>query len=373
MNKEVLKLKEAPLFELKKKAKGRYNIDLSQAVPGWSMPDEAADYATHLLKDHKDNRLAFYTQDHGLEKLRKSISKHLNNRYHSNVSDENIIVTAGANQAFYTVSATLFSPGDQVVVIEPFYFNHVMTLKLHGVEVNNIDYKGETLDIDMEELEGFCKTKNINAIILVNPSNPTGKVYKKEQIERLVNIAKKNDLWLISDETYEMFSDNMTSLISYVDYKKKIILGSFSKSYSMTGFRTGYIINTNDITAHLLKAQDCQIICAPRISQEIAWYCLERLSKSWLEDKKKELKKREDVIRSIKGDYFKVLSTGPFFAYMKGKDKCDKIIEILLDKGILVAPGSMFESSSETQNIRVSTGNVSEDVLKKTVEIMEKL
>jgi|GEM_PF-3973893 len=374
MNKELLKIEEAPLFKLKKKAAGRFDIDLSQAVPGWSMPEEAALYATKLLKEHRQNRLAFYTTDPGLDRLRKIISEHINKRYSCKTHVDDVIVTAGANQAFYTVVATLFSPKDIVILAEPYYFNHMMTLNIHGVEVKTVRYDKETIDIDPDHLRSLCeKEKNVKAIVLVNPSNPTGKVYSKEQIDEIVSIAYENDLWIISDETYELFSDDMVSIAGYKEHKKKVIIGSFSKSFSMTGFRTGYIVNTCNITSQLLKAQDCQIICAPRISQEIAWFCMKKLSKKWLERKKSLLRKRENMIRSIKSDYFKVLSAGSFFAYVKGRDRCDKIVEILLDKGILVAPGNMFESDLETKNIRISTGNVDEDTLKKTIKIMEKI
>ncbi|MFW5782520.1 MAG: pyridoxal phosphate-dependent aminotransferase [Candidatus Muiribacteriaceae bacterium] len=366
MNSNVLKTEQAPLLKVKKKAQGRKGlIDLSQAVPGYSMPQELADHLKDVISLHRENRVAFYTPDPGIPELREKISEDECVRTGRVCKAHDILVTAGANQAVYITVSTLFEPGSKVAVFSPYYFNHCMTLDMTGLEKIIIPPLPGTVRPDIEKL---MKLHDVDGVLIVNPSNPTGYCMSREELEQIFEFAAKRDIILISDETYQEFDKDFIPLRGISDHKNIISVKSFSKTYSMTGFRTGYIHACSNIIEELLKVQDCNLICAPHISQLAALYCLKDLDMEWLSSKKLILENNRDLItHMLKHDRrYKILESGLFFAYLETDGDSMDITDRLIEKGVLVAPGEVFEGG-RSRNIRVSTGNVSADILEKAI------
>jgi aspartate/methionine/tyrosine aminotransferase len=187
-------------------------------------------------------------------------------------SDRNIMATAGANQAFANAILCLTSPGDRVLVLSPYYFNHVMCIQL-------ADCKPVVVDTDrnyqpLVEKMAEQTTKRIKAVVLVSPNNPTGAVCTRNAIKEIGALCAENDMYLITDETYEHFvyddAEHVSALAFGRGIDHTISLFSFSKSYGMSGYRIGYAVFPQRIYNEMLKVQDTLTICAPSVLQAAA-------------------------------------------------------------------------------------------------------
>jgi aspartate/methionine/tyrosine aminotransferase len=370
MNNMLKNVNEPPLVKIKKESRDYTGIiDLSQAVPHYSMPEEAVSFLNNVIRDHVNNRISFYSPDPGFFSLREKISEkiHIFNGYNTDPHD--IIVTAGANQAFYMTVSTVFNRGDKVMLIEPYYFNHNMTLNILGIEPVYIRSEN-IIKPDIEKIREFaplCK-----GIVITNPSNPTGYTMTENEIQSIIDIAVKNNLYIISDETYEYFGSDFKSSGTFSDYERLIVITSFSKTYSLTGWRLGYVNCQRNIIDEMLKIQDCMVICACSLSQRLLEFILDNIKIDFIHEKNNELEKKYNICREFKGKNIGLLNFGAFFAYMKTSWDSETAVRKIMQHGVLTVPGSMFEQISGN-NIRVSLGNTTFENIKKAFDILEKI
>jgi len=245
-------------------------VDLGQGVPFYGPPREAILAATEMLGKESGFK---YSEDAGIGSLRDAIARKLASENNVEAdSSKNIMVTAGANQAFVNAILCITKPGDHVLTISPYYFNHIMAIELAGcrpaiVEADR-DYQPVVTRISKK------MTKRVKAVVLVSPNNPTGAVYPKDVIKEIGALCSKNGIYLITDETYEHFVYDDAQHVSALELdrsiKNTISLFSFSKSYGMPGYRIGYAVFPKDIYHEMLKVQDTLAICAPSSLQVAA-------------------------------------------------------------------------------------------------------
>ena len=279
------------------------------------------------------------------------------------------MITAGANQAAFTLFTAMFKPGDKVALPVPYYFNYDMGLKMLGVEPvyyflneeDNFDLKFDKLD---KSIFKTCK-----AFVIVNPNNPTGVEYEKEELQRLYNECKKNDITLIADETYGFFSREGYPDSSLLSYFKEIdhlaIINTFSKSFSLTGFRVGYLILNDELMKQVMKVQDTIITCAPRISQFAAFTGL-RECRGWLSEKRQFIQDNlQEFTKLFNANIkkFKLSSCGAFFAYVKhpySSKTATQAAELVASKtSMMTLPGPIFGPKQECF-LRLSFGSLSD-------------
>lgn len=247
--------------------RGHDVISLGQAVPGFGPPPPAIDAARRALQRPSTHR---YSEDAGLLTLRQALSEVFARERHIDAGPEDLIITAGGNQAFMLAAMTLLDPGDQVVLASPYFVNHEMAIRAAGAA---------PIEAPLREEAGFSArwddlaphlTPSTRAVVLCSPSNPTGAVISGGELARIVRELARRGIALISDETYLHFVHDgpHTSAASIEGWRGNVVVvGTFSKSFGMTGWRTGYMLADAAVCGEAMKVQDAMIICAPVISQ----------------------------------------------------------------------------------------------------------
>ncbi len=228
-----------------------YHLNIGQ--PDIETPQVALD----ALKKW-DGKVVEYSHSGGLPTYRKGLAKYYQN-IDIDITEKNILVTAGGSEALFFAMMVAFNPGDEIIIPEPFYTNYNSFAALSGVKIVPI-----TSDIEkgfaLPKLEDFEEkvSEKTKGILICNPSNPTGGMYLKDELEKLADFAKKHDLFIIADEVYREFVyDGLvhTSVMHLDNVTDKVILvDSNSKRYSQCGTRTGYLVSKNkEFLANALK------------------------------------------------------------------------------------------------------------------------
>lgn len=300
-----------------------------------------------------------YTHSLGNLELRKALSdykmRHRNIRFDPHTQ---FMVTGGTSPAFFNLLSTLINRGDEVIITDPGYpcYENFITF-FNGKPVFMPIYEENEFDLDIGELKRVITPKT-KALILNSPSNPTGQIIPDMTLNEIADIAKKKNLWIISDEIYSelTYDGNIAPSLSDSRYKrchdKLVVLDGFSKYCAMTGWRLGYIIAPSMLIDEMIKVQQNFLICAPSISQAAAIHALD------CEMESKEMlniyKKRRDYIfnrlNAIKG--IKCLKPrGAFyvFANIKQLDIPSREFSLsLLDKAhVATCPGISFGTNGE--------------------------
>jgi aspartate/methionine/tyrosine aminotransferase len=260
---------------------------LAQGVVYWEPPDTVNQAILHALKH--DHQLHTYCPDEGLVELREALVDKLATE--NLLTNHNVMITTGANQAFVNVVISLLSQGDQCVVFKPYYFNHVMAVQMtqgnEGLVVGSCNAEGIP-DLQWLETTLSQPNNNIQMVTVVNPGNPTGVSLKRDVLQQFVDICGKHGVWLVLDCTYEHF-DHLHGSDTFPGFPQEHVIHifSFSKGHALAGFRCGYLVTSksNDkLYSQLLKVQDTIPICPARISQVAAMGAL-GAGRSWVIDK----------------------------------------------------------------------------------------
>ena len=252
------------------RAQGHDVISLGQALPYFPPPPSVARAAQEALSSPSVHA---YSTDPGRPSLRRALAARLRNEIGVGCGPENLVMTAGANHAFATVIATLVDPGDDVVLPAPYFTNHYMQVQVAGataIEAPVADQK--TYDVTWDDV-ARALTPRTRAVVLCNPSNPTGATITRANGEHIVRELAALDIWVISDETYMQFvyDGPHWSAASVSDWRRRaVVIGTFSKSFAMMGWRVGFMLADRDVCEQATKIQDAMIICAPTISQLVA-------------------------------------------------------------------------------------------------------
>ncbi|MFX1579010.1 MAG: pyridoxal phosphate-dependent aminotransferase [Promethearchaeota archaeon] len=352
----IVKLTEAAKRIIKSPA----FLNLGQGLPGHIPPEDVLS----ILKDRLSHPATHvYTPDEGLLELREELALYLRQQsgIDANPQDE-IVITAGANNAFAGTVLTLVGPGENVIMPSPYYFNSVMAVKLTGAEVKEVPVD-DMFHPRFEDIEAAIDRKT-KAIFMVTPNNPTGAVYEKKTLDSVVDLCIQNDIMLISDETYSrmVFDDaKHYSPRSRRDAGNHVItLGSFSKDFGMGGWRVGFTIGPSEFITEFLKVQDTVTICAPTAGQFLALEILKKGLDS-VENELRRLGLLRDLayLRLREIDALEEVHTkGTFYLFprVKGCTESRKLVmDILQSTATLVLPGSIFGDAGEG-HIRISIG-----------------
>ncbi len=335
-------------------------LDLGQGLPGHIPPEDAIASLRERLS-HPSTHL--YTSDQGLLELREELSLYLrqNNGIDVNPQDE-LVITAGANNAFAGTIMTLLEQNENIIVPTPYYFNSAMAIKLAGGNVVEVP-TGPGFQPIPADIEKAIDEKT-RGVFLVSPNNPTGAVYEKDTVNQIVDICIQHDIVLISDETYSRMVFDGASHYSPRQRRDAvehiITLGSFSKDFGMSGWRVGFVVGPKEFTDEFLKVQDTVSICAPTAGQLLALDILKNGLDS-IEQEIERLNPLRDLaylrIREI--DQLEVPRTsGTFYIFPKVKGCNDSralVMDILQSTGTLVLPGVIFGTAGEG-HIRISIG-----------------
>jgi aspartate/methionine/tyrosine aminotransferase len=345
---------------------------MAQAVP-WYNPPEIAVKA--FRKEMQRPGFNFYSPDPGLLTARMALAADFETRRRINVDPlDELHLTCGASQAFVSSLMALTDPGDRVIVLEPYYFDHVFAIQFSSLLLDTVPMvEGTGWEIPWDLLEK--RIPGAKVVVLVNPGNPTGTALSREETARLVRITGENSCALIIDETYERFNFTGNTFHPWQDQRSDhvVTLGSFSKSFSLSGWRLGYLFGAGHILKEALKVQDSVVICPPTPSQILLEKCLE--CEGWVDKRSKEVKQRLDRCRSAmsqsRGLEWRDVQGG-FFSLAKIPEGMNSysLAELLIDRYALATiPGDAFGDAGRG-HLRFSFGCLSDEELTPAMEAL---
>jgi len=386
VSKRIKNMQESPIRKLvpfadqaKKKGVNVFHLNIGQ--PDIKTPEPVL----NAIKNFSQEIIAYgYSQ--GEFFLRKAISDYFKN-YNIEVSPDDMIITTGGSEAILFAFSVVADIDDEIIVFEPYYTNYNGYAAMSNIKLVPVTTKAENGFAlpPTEEIEKKISDKT-KAILICSPNNPTGTVYPKEDLERIVEIAEKHNLFIISDEVYREFiygEIEYTSMLHFEVAKDRVIVvDSISKRYSACGARIGYIISKNkDVLNGVMKPAQARL-CPPVVEQVAAAEAY-RMSFSYFKEVQGEYKKRRDImfneLKSIDGVVLE-LPMGAFYMVVKLPVKdSEHYARWLLEEfnynneTVMVAPAGGFYSTPGLGADEIRLAYVlEEEKLKRAMNILKK-
>ena len=337
----------------------KYNsINLAQGFPEFDPPVEILNRLQEisLTGPHQ------YSITCGAKNLREAIAKkHEKLTGNTTNPEENVVVTCGGTEAMMASMMAITNPGDKVIIFSPFYENYKADAILSGAEPIFVKLNPPNFDFDIDELENAFK-QNPKAIILCNPSNPSGKVFTREELQIIADVAEKYDTYVVTDEVYEhiVYKPYVHTYFASLPKMKDrtITTTSLSKTYSITGWRLGYTIANKEITQAIKSVHDFLTVGAAAPLQEAAIVGLNFGDEYYEKLQEKYTHKRDIFLNGLKeigldfyspqGTYFVMVDISKF----KRKSDYDFCVELSQKIGVTPVPGSSFFKDDNNDYVR---------------------
>jgi aspartate aminotransferase len=324
-------------------------IRLEVGEPSFATPEHIKAAAAEAIADN----FTKYTPNAGIFDLREALVEKLARRNGITASVEDIIVTPGAVAGIFTSLAGLVNPGDEVLLADPSWPNYLqMTLLLQAKAV----YYPLRLEHDLvptaDDIESRITSRS-KVLILNSPGNPSGAIIPEERLQEILDVARKYDLWVISDEVYdEIYFDQPPPSLQPLDTDGRVLSAfSFSKTYSMTGWRVGYIVGAPDIVKNILRAQEPTSSCVNAIAQKAAVAAITG-DQSCVAEMRAAYARRSMLVTGILDDHGVAYSrpTGAFYTMIdvspSGMLDVDFISRMISERRVAIVPGSAFGPTS---------------------------
>ncbi len=334
-------------------------VNLSQGFPDFKPPQEILDRLAQVTNEDFHQ----YSITWGAQNFREALARkqeHFTGRKINPNSE--IVVTCGSTEAMMAAMMSVTNPGDKVIVFSPFYENYGADTILSGAEPIYVPLNPPEFNFDADVLEAAFRQKP-KALILCNPSNPCGKVFTREELLVIADLAEKYDTFVITDEVYEhiLYKPNKHTYFSTLPkmWERTITCGSLSKTYSITGWRLGYVIAPENIIDTVKKVHDFLTVGAAAPLQEAAVAGL-NFGDDYYEDlQNKYTQKRELLLNGLdrlgishtvpQGAYYILLDISEY-GYKSDNEFCEKLAEKV---GVGAVPGSSFFKEPENRYIRL--------------------
>lgn len=344
--------------EIEKTGKRLIRLDVGE--PDFHPPEAVIEAVSDALRRYK----TYYTVGRGIPELLAGLKGYLARRYgYKEATESQLVVTPGGRFAVYSALATVASEGDGVVVIEPNWPAYKEGLEYIGAKAVTVRTTLEEAWEPSPERVKEAIRPNTKAIVLSYPANPTGKIMSKEAFKEIVGIADDRGLTVISDEIYNDYAYGPCPTILECLPKKYILTSSFSKGWSMTGFRVGWSFAPPETSARMLKTLGLMITCVPEFVQLGAAKALE--CEAEVSHNSKVMKERIDATTEelLKiGALELVKPEGSIYAFPQARsasfDSSAFAMELLEKKGVTVSPGTGF--GDYPRCFRVSLGQPQE-------------
>jgi len=349
------------VYELKSSGKDIITLSLGEAF---------FDIPLYSFDDLPYPDLYHYSHSRGILPLRKKISSYFNDNYNFQFSPENqIIITAGSKAAIYMTFATLLDIGDEVIIPEPYWVSYTEQVKLcYGVPVT-VPY-----DESVYKIEKYITSKT-KCIVINNPHNPSGKNYSFDELSYLLELGKKHDILILSDEAYSDFLIEGESFYSLGSIDKSldnsIVFNSISKNYGISGWRLGYVIAEEDIVDQILKVNQHLITCPSTILEyyiDKYFWDIINITKPQIQQVVKQRFEVQNIFKNFNLKYLKGTAAWYFFVSIEPSNlsSTEFCTKLLYDYNISCVPGIGYGQSCD-KFIRVCVG--SESIARITVGI----
>ena len=337
-------------------------LNLSQAAPSFMPPPVIVERVAEVAATPDGAR---YVPQEGLPPLRAALADELTRLYPGRVETDEVLITAGCNQAFCVAASALTSPGDNIVVALPFYFNHDMWLQVEGVERRYVGGASTPVP-DVEQVVAAIDDRT-RALLLVSPGNPSGATLSPSELTTFFELCVAHGITLILDETYRSYrgtTEPAHDLYARAGWQNHLItLHSFSKDLAIPGYRVGAAVGDPIFLAEAMKLVDCVAICAPRIGQEAALAGLLHAGE-WRTEQANRIGERQHQFEAVMADRpggFELVSSGAYFGWVRHpfgqRDTLDVVATLLAERDVLVIPGTAFTPVDE-QMLRFSFANL---------------
>ena len=320
-------------------AQGKKIIHMEVGEPDFSPPK----IVKEALEEVFDKGFLKYGQAKGMPIFRDALAKYVSKKFNVNIQQDNIIVSPGARFSIFTAITTLLNPGDEMIVIEPAWPAYKDCALNAGIKVRTINTTFEDRwEPSLEQIENAINS-NTKMIVLNYPNNPTGKILNEKLQDSIIEIAKKNNLYVLSDEIYSQYAKtSWKSILSY-NYDKSIVTQSFSKSHAMTGFRVGYGIADSKIIEKMAKLE---ALCLTNVSEPIQYVAMKALEAD-TSNNTNTVQNRLDMLAEKAGkmglDF--IAPDGAMYLFARINQEGFDGVEFAnsaLERGLAVAPGEGF-------------------------------
>lgn len=341
-------------------------ISLGQGVVSYSPPPESIEYLTQFLSEPNNN---LYKAVEGIPQLRTALTQKLQTFNNIAIGADNcIVVTAGSNMAFMNAILAITSPGDEIILNTPYYFNHEMAITMAGCRAVLVA-TDENYQLRPEAIAQAITPKT-RAVVTISPNNPTGVVYPEAALKQVNQICATHGIYHISDEAYEYFTYNGVKHISPASFsgssKHTISLYSLSKAYGFASWRIGYMVIPQDLFIAVKKIQDTILICPPVISQYAALGALQAKPEYLQKNIGAIAEVREIVVNALKplaGLCNITIADGAFYFFLKVHTQIDvfELVKKLIQQHqVAVIPGTTFGMETGCY-LRVAYGALQKD------------
>jgi aspartate/methionine/tyrosine aminotransferase len=333
-------------------------INLSQGFPDFDPPVQLMDELERIARKGPHQ----YAVTWGAPNFRRALAEKQSRFMGLDLDpDTNIVVTCGSTEAMMAAMMTACNPGDKVIIFSPFYENYVADTILSGAEPIYIPLHPPDFHIDVEELSAAFRLRP-RALVLCNPANPSGKVFQREELELISSLAVEHDTFVITDEVYEhlVYAPRRHVYIASLPgmFERTISCSSLSKTYSITGWRLGYVIAPERIINGVRKVHDFLTVGAPAPLQEAAIVGL-RMPDSYYEDLLKTYTRKREIFLGFleeanltytvpDGAYYVMVDISKF-QQTSDMEFCKWLVE---EAGVAAVPGSSFFHENVQNYIR---------------------
>jgi len=354
---------------------------LAWGLPSFRTPEYIREGVKRRLDEDPD--AGKYTLPDGLPDLRELVTaKHLSETGVEVSAADNVMMAAGNMQALNTLFHTILDPGDEIILTDPCFVSHIQQIILfNGKPVYWPLDEANNWRLDIDHLPQLITDKT-QAIVLVSPSNPTGKIFSKEELLQVGEIALQHNILVIIDDPYSDFTyenrEKYFNLASVERFRNHIVyMYSFSKAYAMSGWRLAYSIMPAELKLEAMKVHDATMICTPRISQLAGITALGQTSHH-KQEFEAILEKRRDLIVERLANVPQIFAAqkpeGAYYMFPKilaeHVDSKSFAIDLLNNAKVTVTPGSAFGPSGE-HHVRMAYC-VDEDTINRAFDRIEK-
>lgn len=364
-------IKEMMLLGAQEEAHGKKIVSLGVGIPFYKAPLHIHEHVKRVLSSKSD--IDKYTFFVGIYKLRKIFARQSSKALGIPVSADEIVVTPGSMAALFYSMLALINEGDEVILPSPYFSSHAEQIMLASGKVIPIPMVPDKETVYRLNLDKIAKAINskTKAIVINSPHNPTGAVFRRDELQNLADLLKGKNIYLITDEVYDYLlydNANYFNIATIASLWPKVIrCTSLSKKYGMMGWRLGFLHTNKDLLMHILKIHDNLIVCAPHISQEAAVAALTGPQDVVKHHVQLLTKNREIICQRLDklSDLFEfVRPKGAYYVFPKYKldiNSIEMAKRLLFEAGVVTVPGIGFGKEGE-RHLRLSFGAAPKDI-----------
>jgi aspartate/methionine/tyrosine aminotransferase len=363
ISKRVQGFTESVIREMTRVNDQHRGINLAQGMPNFPPPTELIEAAHRAI----DGDFHQYAITWGTPRLRRAIADKYRRFYGMDPDpDLHVTVCCGSTETMLATLLAVLNPGDEVIIFEPFYENYGPGCIIAGAEPVFVPLEPPDFSFDPERLAAAV-TSRTRAIVFNSPNNPTGKVFSRQELERIAEVCRRHDLLAITDEIYEhIVYDGRThtpiaTLPGMAD--RTITISGISKSYSVTGWRVGYAIANQELSVGIRRAHDFITVGAPHPLQEAAVTAL-GLPDSYYASLAESYRARRDLLLAKvreagfvayepKGAYYILTDVAHFLPPHGCRDDHEFAMFLIKEIGVATVPGSSFYAHGELGRTKI--------------------